>query len=164
MSKDELNHALIVAAIGNNVEGVVKLLRKGARIDTASHDGFQPLHFAALHGGKEAAELLIARGAKVDARTNDGSQPLHLAAVNGRKEIALLLLAQMADPLALNNKGQTPYGCLCNNREIRKEMEALLEVAEREWKDPALRERRAMAEHLARQRKLGALRQKGPAL
>jgi len=159
MTQEELDKALMNAAKNGDAGGVGWLVDRGAMIEAADMWNNRPLHFAACRGHRDVVELLLDRGAKVDVATEYGMQPLHLAARFGRKDVVELLLEHGAMPLALDGDAQTPRA-LCKNVEIR----ALLEVAEREWKDPALREREALAAHLARQRKLGALRPKGPAL
>jgi len=135
---------------------LVKLLiAKGVRVDVMDKEGNQALHFAAANGYPDMVELLVDMGAKVEAANNDGFRPLHCAVVNGRRDVVKQLLGYGVDPMVLNNKGEIP-GDFCNDAGIR----ALLDAAEREWKDSG----RALAALLARQRKLGALRQKGPAL
>jgi len=139
---------------------VMKLLiAGGAKIDAGSDQNNQPLHWAALQGHGEAAELLLARGAKVDAVNVENWRPLHHAAHTGRKEVVALLLEHGADPRVLNRKGHTPHA-VCRDGEIK----ALLKKAVLEWKEPAERERDALADLRARLRHLGSLRPRVPVL
>jgi ankyrin repeat protein len=55
--------ALNWAALGNRVDAIRFLLRRGASIDMANLTGFTPLHHAAEAGSLEAAEVLLAAGA-----------------------------------------------------------------------------------------------------
>jgi len=126
------------------------LIAGGAKVDVADTTEYQPLHFAAVNGRKDVAEFLIGNGAPVDAVDDEGWQPLHFAAWEDDRDMIKLLLGHGADPTALNDEGKTPFQC-CSSEEIG----AVLEAAEREWD---------MAEHLARQRKLGSLRPRGPTL
>jgi hypothetical protein len=52
----------------------------GAKVDAATPDGFQPLHYAAEQGGAEVCRALLAAGASLGARSAKGATPLHCAA------------------------------------------------------------------------------------
>ena len=151
--------ALHVAAWHDCGEVVELLLDRGARIDVADVDGSQPLHLAVWNGSDGAAGVLIARGTRIDAADNDGDQPLHLAVAKGRREIVKVLLAHGADLWALNKKDKTPHA-LCADGKTGE----LLEKAEEERKGSEEYGRKVLAEHRRRQRRLGSLRPKGPAL
>jgi len=159
MTQDELDGALMAAAQYGTFQQVKDLLEKGARLDARDRQGNFPLHLAACHSDEKIAERLLALGASHDVRCNAGMTPLHAAAWNDRGEVVKLLLAAGADPTARNHTGRFPRA-FCSETEIRD----VLQKAEGEWKEPEERAREALAVHLARQRKLGALRPKGPSL
>jgi hypothetical protein len=56
------------------------LLREGADIDAATHDGVTPLHVAAENGHYKILELLIESGANVNAADSSGQTALHYTA------------------------------------------------------------------------------------
>ena len=192
MTQEELDAALMEAARKGCVREAGELVAKGAQVDAGNRVNSRPLHLAAANGHREVAELLIAGGAKVDAVNEPGIQPLHLAAWDGSGEVAELLLACGADVDAADNVGNRPlhYGALNGHREMvelllehganpaalngreemphalghDKEIRMLLKKAKWERENPDERQRKVLAEHRRRQRKLGALRPKGPAL
>jgi len=150
------------AAQGGHEEVAEFLLSAGADIHAVDNNGNTPLHKAAWYGRRKVMALLLAKRAMAGSANCDGNQPLHLAACQGNKGIVDLLLGYGADPTAPGNGDKTP-GAMCSDKEIR----GLLEAAELEWNDPVrqeMRKRRGMAEHLRRQRHLGSLRPKAPAL
>ena len=69
------------------------LLAAGARVDSRTVDGWQPLHCACRWNNTAVASLLLQNGADVNAQTNGGLTPLHLATslVSGGATIQLLL-------------------------------------------------------------------------
>jgi len=164
---------LHLAAENGHGEVVEILIALGADVNALNHMKREALHHVANNGTGKAArvmELLVANGAQLDAADVFDARPLHLAAQNGREEMVKLLLGHGADPTLANDTGHKP-GDLCG-----REIAELLAKAENEY--PEMREirrqdalerleglrRRSWADHLARQRKLGSLRPRGPAL
>jgi len=143
------------------------LLAHGARVDVVHKGGWQPLHWAAANDARDVAGLLVAQGAQLDeASGDDGRTPLHQAVRHGHERMVRALLEHGADPMAVDGQGKTPRD-ICRYADIQ----AILEEGERKWNEPAVREARekrdlarAIPALLARHRKLGALRPKGPAL
>src|SRR5690606_4550918 len=68
-SRKEIDEALDLGVINNQVEAVRMALAAGANPDrnSSQHAHSQPLHQAALHDNVELLELLIAHGARLDA-------------------------------------------------------------------------------------------------
>lgn len=83
--------ALHRAAGFGQVDTMLLLISRGARMDARDKQGFQAIHVAAQAGHVGALQLLIERGADVHAAESAGNQPLHLAA-KGHLEAARLLL------------------------------------------------------------------------
>jgi len=109
MTQEELNEALIAAAVAVNPDEVARLVKLGAGVDVeVDNVGRQPLHWVAELGCKDAVELLIAMGAKVDATDRDGWQPLHYAARKGHRIVAELLIDKGAKVDAADDSGSQP--------------------------------------------------------
>jgi ankyrin repeat protein len=62
------------------------LIRKGAKIDAVTGEGWQPIHLAAAHGNAEILKVIIASGGNPKAKTTDGKTPLQLAKEFANKE------------------------------------------------------------------------------
>mmetsp|Transcript_144926 Transcript_144926/g.403664 ORF Transcript_144926/g.403664 Transcript_144926/m.403664 type:complete len:217 (+) Transcript_144926:55-705(+) len=120
------NHKLLKAARDGDVEGIQRMLKKGAYIETrrpfvmtpesvATADaalqtrgtGLTPLMYAAQGGYERACEVLIAAGACVNAEDEDGMRPLHFAASSGSQETCKVVLCGGAEPEARDDEGHT---------------------------------------------------------
>lgn len=55
------------------------LIKKGAKIDASTGEGWQPIHFAAAFGDTAALRAMIKAGANPAARTRDGKSVLQIA-------------------------------------------------------------------------------------
>jgi len=178
MTQNELNLALFAAAETGNAKKAAKLIAEGAQAD-AYNAGLRPMYYAVTKGHKDVVELLIENGAQVNVKDAAGQQPLDYAVWSGSRDMVELLLDHGANPedLKIHYKDHEYDGQdemirpTCDDEDI----EELLQRAEREWADPELREKRKAGEQEARldkaradvsaqQRKLGALRPKGPSL
>ncbi len=60
---------LMEAACGGHPQVAEYLIRRGARVNFADHEGWTPLHRAAAGGDLGMATLLVTHGARVDARS-----------------------------------------------------------------------------------------------
>ena len=158
-AKEGGEQAIHRAAHWGRVEVVRLLLARGADPEAKTGADWRPLHYAAVRKDAEVVKLLLSKWVDVEACDVLGWHPLHCAARNDNGEVLELLLEYGADPRFHNHEGKKPRE-MCKKKETR----AMLQKAEDEWNDPAARERKALAEHLRRQRKLGALRPKGPSL
>ena len=83
------------------------LLQCGAKIDSKTIDGWQPLHCACRWNKARVADTLLQNGALINAQTNGKQTPLHLASSNDRaRETLLLLLTHPGlDPCLRNGQG-----------------------------------------------------------
>mmetsp|Transcript_113132 Transcript_113132/g.225279 ORF Transcript_113132/g.225279 Transcript_113132/m.225279 type:complete len:203 (+) Transcript_113132:34-642(+) len=118
------NHKLLKAARDGDTEGIMKMLGKGAYIETrrpfvmtpesvSTSDsaivtrgtGMTPLMYAAQGGYEQACSLLLEKGACANSQDEDGTRPLHFAASSGSLEACKSLLAGGAEPDARDDDG-----------------------------------------------------------
>lgn len=78
-------------AVRGNLEMVKLLVAAGARIDTFTQWGKQPLHSAVDAGASEVVGYLLSIGAKTDVKTPEGKTPLDLSIANKYTGITRLL-------------------------------------------------------------------------
>jgi ankyrin repeat protein len=110
---DKANMSALTWAVNHqSYESFLKLLKKGARVDTKENlFGKTPLMNAVSLSNAEFSRQLIHRGAAVNAQCKDGNTPLIYAALNqngNMTEIINLLVRKGARVNKTNNKGMTP--------------------------------------------------------
>ncbi|MEW6355260.1 MAG: ankyrin repeat domain-containing protein [Planctomycetota bacterium] len=132
---DDLNKALLDAAVEYDVEAVNALLTRGAEINSKGDDGLTALDWIAFGADEDAVAFLVSKGADVnagfplhmasrgrtsmirvlldrgaDVKTTDGlgQTPLHYAASDGNDDVADLLIAAGADLNGRDRTGRTP--------------------------------------------------------
>jgi ankyrin repeat protein len=95
------------AALIDDIESLIRLLREGADPNDVGRDGMTPLHFAAHGYSCRAAWALIESGAQVDKTDRHGRTPLWMAVYGGKKggEMIRLLRKSGADPYLRIEKG-----------------------------------------------------------
>lgn len=93
---------LMMAALRGNLDGVQRLLERGAALNRA---GWTPLHYAATGPETRLVALLLERGAQIDAPSPNRSTPLMMAARYGPEASVDLLLARGAQLQARNDQG-----------------------------------------------------------
>lgn len=96
--------ALMMAALKGRLDGMQRLLERGARVD---RDGWTPLHYAASGPEPKAVALLLDRGAAIDARAPNGATALMMAARYGDERSVDLLLTRGADPRLRDRRGMS---------------------------------------------------------
>ena len=79
----ELNAALIGAAVEGRTDQVAALLDRGASVLVRDPDGLNPLMYAAMGGNEQTVRLLLARGSELEARTRDGATALMIGSGSG---------------------------------------------------------------------------------
>ncbi|XP_050300627.1 protein phosphatase 1 regulatory subunit 12A isoform X9 [Anthonomus grandis grandis] len=98
----------LAACAAGDKEEVLKLLEKGADINTANVDGLTALHQACIDDNLDMVEFLVEQGADVNRGDNEGWTPLHATAGCGLKYIAEFLIEKGANVAAVNNDGELP--------------------------------------------------------
>lgn len=101
--------ALHTAVLRRDTIAIATLLRSGADAEIRNHEGWMPLHVAAVMGNREAAVLLLLHGVRVGARSGSVFQktPLHYAVLLGHAGVAEVLLQYGADMEARDGLGMT---------------------------------------------------------
>uniref|UniRef100_A0A8C3GVI5 Ankyrin repeat domain 6 n=1 Tax=Corvus moneduloides TaxID=1196302 RepID=A0A8C3GVI5_CORMO len=102
-----LSERLLVAAYKGQVENVVQLINRGAKVAVTKH-GRTPLHLAAHKGHLHVVQVLLKAGCDLDIQDDAGDTALHVAAALNHKKVVKLLLEAGADASVVNNAGQTP--------------------------------------------------------
>lgn len=109
-ARDSDNRTPLMVATQHAVgaERVEALIRAGARVNAADHNGNTALHIAAHAGNFEAVDALLAAEADALAPNIHGMQPIHRAAMSGSPEAVFSLVEAGADVEATTIAGQTP--------------------------------------------------------
>ncbi|KAL8580592.1 hypothetical protein ACOMHN_046795 [Nucella lapillus] len=107
-SREEVDNALIRAAINGNVRCVSLLLDWNADCDAEDMDGDTPLMLAACNNHLEVVKLLIRAGCGVNRTSDRHRTALHMAAWVGNVQICRLLLKAGADLMVQEMYGDTP--------------------------------------------------------
>uniref|UniRef100_A0A914HV50 Calpain catalytic domain-containing protein n=1 Tax=Globodera rostochiensis TaxID=31243 RepID=A0A914HV50_GLORO len=87
--------ALMCASRAGEMNIVIFLLSKGARVDRITNEGFSPLFLAAREGHLEVCKLLIANGADTNQKTDDGETPWLEACGNSHLDIGYIEKSQI---------------------------------------------------------------------
>ncbi|KAL1130894.1 hypothetical protein AAG570_012135 [Ranatra chinensis] len=98
----------LAACASGDKEEVLRLLKKGADIDTTNVDGLSALHQACIDDNLDMVEFLVEHGADVNKGDNEGWTPLHATASCGFMSIAKYLIEHGANVAAVNNDGELP--------------------------------------------------------
>jgi ankyrin repeat protein len=87
-SRQEVNRALLVAALAGYKDIVQVLLKNGAEVDTRADDGRTPLMLAAAKGDNDLVSALLAAGADPTLVDQSGATPGALAMAKGYNDLA----------------------------------------------------------------------------
>uniref|UniRef100_A0A1Y1JTL0 Protein phosphatase 1 regulatory subunit 12B n=1 Tax=Photinus pyralis TaxID=7054 RepID=A0A1Y1JTL0_PHOPY len=98
----------LAACAAGDKEEVLRLIEKGADIDTANVDGLTALHQACIDDNLDMVEFLVEHGSEVNRGDNEGWTPLHATASCGFLSIAKYLIEHGANVAAVNNDGELP--------------------------------------------------------
>jgi serine/threonine-protein phosphatase 6 regulatory ankyrin repeat subunit A len=99
---------LQIAAIGDPLLMVKRLIEQGADPNTKFYNGGTALHTAAANGAFEIVDFLVSKGVDVNAKDIFGYTPLHWAAEYGRYFVVDFLLKHGAEVNPNNKSGRTP--------------------------------------------------------
>ena len=126
-NRDELDAALLLAALVGKAEVIDVLTNYGASVYARMEDGRTALMVAAQNGHKEAAALLIEIGASRFATLESGETAQSMAEAAGHKEIARMIETGISgDKLAFETDG-----------EVAAVMEQVVEKSELEPAEPS---------------------------
>ncbi|XP_078040846.1 myosin binding subunit isoform X5 [Augochlora pura] len=112
----------LAACAAGDKEEVVRLLQKGADINTGNVDGLTALHQACINDDLDMVEFLVEKGADINRGDNEGWTPLHATASCGLLSIAKYLIEKGCDLAAVNNDGELALDIAQGN-----EMEEMLQ-------------------------------------
>ncbi|XP_054012667.1 protein phosphatase 1 regulatory subunit 12A isoform X2 [Hylaeus anthracinus] len=112
----------LAACAAGDKEEVVRLLQKGADINTGNVDGLTALHQACINDDLDMVEFLVEKGADINCGDNEGWTPLHATASCGFISIAKYLIEKGCNLAAVNNDGELALDIAENN-----EMENMLQ-------------------------------------
>ncbi|XP_075270487.1 ankyrin repeat domain-containing protein 6 isoform X5 [Opisthocomus hoazin] len=101
-----LSERLLVAAYKGQVENVVQLINRGAKVAVTKH-GRTPLHLAAHKGHLHVVQVLLKAGCDLDIQDDAGNTPLHLACQNSHSQSTRVLLLGGSRADLKNNAGDT---------------------------------------------------------
>lgn len=85
------NQPLNAATVSDKTDIAQFLLRKGADVNFAQHEGITPMHAAAHNANEELVLILLASGADRTIKNDKGETALDLAAQKGHMNIVSLL-------------------------------------------------------------------------
>ncbi|NXE32483.1 ANKR6 protein, partial [Ptilorrhoa leucosticta] len=88
-----LSERLLVAAYKGQVENVVQLINRGAKVAVTKH-GRTPLHLAAHKGHLHVVQVLLKAGCDLDIQDDGDQTALHRAAVVGNTDIIATLVQE----------------------------------------------------------------------
>ncbi|NXU81383.1 ANKR6 protein, partial [Oreotrochilus melanogaster] len=88
-----LSERLLVAAYKGQVENVVQLINRGAKVAVTKH-GRTPLHLAAHKGHLHVVQVLLKAGCDLDIQDDGDQTALHRAAVVGNTDVITALIQE----------------------------------------------------------------------
>ncbi|KAM9317282.1 ankyrin repeat domain-containing protein 6 [Gastrophryne carolinensis] len=88
-----LSERLLVAAYKGQVDNVVQLINKGAKVAVTKH-GRTPLHLAAHKGHLNVVQILLKAGCELNIQDDGHQTALHRAAVVGHSDILAALIQE----------------------------------------------------------------------
>ncbi|PKK33326.1 ankyrin repeat domain 6 [Columba livia] len=88
-----LSERLLVAAYKGQVENVVQLINRGAKVAVTKH-GRTPLHLAAHKGHLRVVQVLLKAGCDLDIQDDGDQTALHRAAVVGNTDVIATLIQE----------------------------------------------------------------------
>lgn len=123
------DNALMIACYKGNEQAVLKLLKKGAKVDK---NGWTPLHYAAANGNNKIVKMLLVRDAFVNAASPNGTTPVMMAAEAGHIYTVRLLYDNGADLTITNQQklSAIDFANMNQNKAIAEGIQHLIEKDE----------------------------------
>ncbi|XP_009280212.1 PREDICTED: ankyrin repeat domain-containing protein 6 isoform X4 [Aptenodytes forsteri] len=109
-----LSERLLIAAYKGQVENVVQLINKGAKVAVTKH-GRTPLHLAAHRGHLHVVQVLLKAGCDLDIQDDGDQTALHRAAVVGNTDVIATLIQEGCALDRQDKAGNTPLHLACQN-------------------------------------------------
>ncbi|XP_065256721.1 ankyrin repeat domain-containing protein 6 isoform X3 [Emys orbicularis] len=88
-----LSERLLIAAYKGQVDNVVQLINKGAKVAVTKH-GRTPLHLAAYRGHLRVVQILLKAGCDLDIQDDGDQTALHRATVVGNTDVIATLIQE----------------------------------------------------------------------
>merc|ERR1712098_302646 len=98
---------LMVAALMDDVDSILTLIKRGADVHHQNYHGWTALHFAAYNGCLNACKALLENKANIDATKEDGETPLMVAARTNNINVFQFLFKNGADDTITNSGGKS---------------------------------------------------------
>ena len=123
------DNALMIACYKGNEQAVLKLLKKGAKVNK---NGWSPLHYAAANGNNNIVKMLLVRDAFVNAASPNGTTPVMMAAEAGHIYTVRLLYDNGADLTITNQQklSAIDFANMNQNTAIAEGIQHLIEKEE----------------------------------
>ncbi|XP_053877581.1 ankyrin repeat domain-containing protein 6 isoform X4 [Malaclemys terrapin pileata] len=109
-----LSERLLIAAYKGQVDNVVQLINKGAKVAVTKH-GRTPLHLAAYRGHLRVVQILLKAGCDLDIQDDGDQTALHRATVVGNTDVIATLIQEGCALDRQDKAGNTPLHLACQN-------------------------------------------------
>ncbi|XP_065875962.1 uncharacterized protein [Euphorbia lathyris] len=123
-----IHHAILC----NNARAAEVLLKHGADkespIETASRNGWRPVHLAAMLGSAKVLEQLIIAGCNLNSKTDSGETALMMCARYKQQECLKILASAGADFGLVNSTGQSASSIATSSRWAIALQQAVIDV------------------------------------
>ena len=106
--KENLNQALMEAAVNGDTTSIRWLIRNGADVDATSVENISPLMFAIANNHKDAVRVILEYNPGINIESGYSETPLLIAVKNQNLEIAEMLIRDSADVNMADRFGATP--------------------------------------------------------
>ncbi|GLV44472.1 Ankyrin [Carabus blaptoides fortunei] len=130
--------AVTQAIVDDNVEELMKLIRKRKRIDVQDNLGWSPLHVAVKKNSDVMVRILLDQpNILVNCRNVEGATSLFIAAESTSTKFTIIeeLLKHGADPNIVNNEDISPLHLACSGVNINVVKLLLAHGANINWQD-----------------------------
>ncbi|XP_043366590.1 ankyrin repeat domain-containing protein 6 isoform X5 [Dermochelys coriacea] len=131
-----LSERLLIAAYKGQVDNVVQLINKGAKVAVTKH-GRTPLHLAAYKGHLCVVQILLKASCDLDIQDDGDQTALHRATVVGNTDIIATLIQEGCALDRQDKAGNTPLHLACQNSHSQSTRVLLLGGSQADLKNNA---------------------------